>query len=170
MKLEKWAMIAEIVGAAAIVISLVFVGLQVRQGNDATVANTQAIQSQVLQTMMNAEIDILSNAVEYPYLASVAFIPEEGGDSDSSRRASAYFFTMLRSREQAWRQLQSGILDQATYVSYRNVLIAMLEFSPYYRRQWQNQIDVFEAVIPEFASDINAELARRANTENGPVR
>lgn len=30
MKLEKWVQIAEIIGAAAIVVSLVFVGLQVR--------------------------------------------------------------------------------------------------------------------------------------------
>jgi len=42
MKLEKWALIAEIIGAAAIVISLVFVGLQVRQSN--SLAATDALR------------------------------------------------------------------------------------------------------------------------------
>jgi len=42
MKLEKWALIAEIVGAAAIVLSLVFVGLQVRQSN--SLASTTALK------------------------------------------------------------------------------------------------------------------------------
>jgi len=40
MKLEKWALIAEIVGAAAIVVSLIFVGLQVRDASNATYADT----------------------------------------------------------------------------------------------------------------------------------
>jgi hypothetical protein len=40
LKLEKWALIAEIVGAAAVVISLVYVGIQVNDEiyRDAAVA------------------------------------------------------------------------------------------------------------------------------------
>ena len=40
MKLKKWALIAEIVGAVAIVVSLIFVGLQVRDSTTATYAGT----------------------------------------------------------------------------------------------------------------------------------
>jgi hypothetical protein len=40
MKLERWALIAEIIGAAAIVVSLIFVGLQIRESNTATYAAT----------------------------------------------------------------------------------------------------------------------------------
>lgn len=42
MKLEKWAQVAEIVAAVAIVVSLVFVGLQVRQSN--SLATTDALK------------------------------------------------------------------------------------------------------------------------------
>jgi hypothetical protein len=42
MKLEKWALIAEIVGALAIVVSLLFVGLQIRQSN--SLAATDALK------------------------------------------------------------------------------------------------------------------------------
>ena len=42
MRLEKWALVAEIVGAIAIVISLLFVGLQVRQSN--SLAATDALK------------------------------------------------------------------------------------------------------------------------------
>jgi hypothetical protein len=40
MNLKKWALISEIVGAAAIVVSLIFVGLQVRDASSATYAGT----------------------------------------------------------------------------------------------------------------------------------
>jgi len=40
MKLEKWASIAEIVGAIAVVFSLMFVGFQIRQNTSAMYAST----------------------------------------------------------------------------------------------------------------------------------
>ena len=40
-KLQEYALIAEIISAIAIVLSLIFVGLQVRQGSEATDANTR---------------------------------------------------------------------------------------------------------------------------------
>jgi pyridoxal biosynthesis lyase PdxS len=43
MVLEQWAQIAEIVGAVAVVISLVYLATQIRQAN--VVARTQARQS-----------------------------------------------------------------------------------------------------------------------------
>ena len=40
MRLEKWALIAEIVGGIAIVASLIFVGLQIQQGTSITKASS----------------------------------------------------------------------------------------------------------------------------------
>ena len=51
-KLQEYALIAEIISALAIVVSLIFVGLQVRQGSETTVANTEAIRSQVRESML----------------------------------------------------------------------------------------------------------------------
>jgi len=43
-KLQEWALVAEIVGAVAVVVSLIYVGVSVRQNTDAIlVANHQAI-------------------------------------------------------------------------------------------------------------------------------
>ena len=39
-KLQKWALIAEVIGAVAIVVSLIFVGFEVRQGAEAQRAAT----------------------------------------------------------------------------------------------------------------------------------
>ena len=59
MKLEKWALIAEIIGAVAIVVSLIFVGLEIRNGADQTRLNTQALQMSAYQELIG-EVNTLS--------------------------------------------------------------------------------------------------------------
>ena len=44
-KLQEYALLAEVISAIAIVISLIFVGFQINQGNLETALNTKAIQS-----------------------------------------------------------------------------------------------------------------------------
>ena len=46
MKLQKWALVAEISGAFAVVLSLVFVGYQLKQGNEETAQNTAVARAQ----------------------------------------------------------------------------------------------------------------------------
>jgi hypothetical protein len=48
-RLQEYALIAEIIGAIAIVVSLVFVGRQIQQSADETALNTKAIQASIRQ-------------------------------------------------------------------------------------------------------------------------
>jgi len=59
MKLEKWALIAEIVGAAAIVISLIFVGLQIRA---TSVASYAATYDQLAADAMQMDLLMATNS------------------------------------------------------------------------------------------------------------
>jgi len=62
MKLEKWALIAEIIGGLAIVLSLVFVGVQLQQTNQLNRANTYL---QIMQNLNQASAEIHSIASTY---------------------------------------------------------------------------------------------------------
>jgi hypothetical protein len=68
MRLEKWALIADIVGATAIVISLVFVGLEIR-------SNTLATQAATFQATVAYDVEILLG---------------QGHDADTARVFLAY--------------------------------------------------------------------------------
>jgi len=48
-KLQEYALVAEIIGGVAIVISLVFVGVQVSQTAEETATNTTAIRASAYQ-------------------------------------------------------------------------------------------------------------------------
>ena len=47
-KLKYWALVAEIVSAIAVVLSLVFLAMQIRDSTEQTVLNTEAVQSTAL--------------------------------------------------------------------------------------------------------------------------
>ena len=54
MALEQWALIAEIVGSAAVVVSLIFVGVQLRANTSATRSATASAASSSTSTWYNA--------------------------------------------------------------------------------------------------------------------
>ena len=105
-KLQEYALIAEIISAICIVLSLIFVGLQVRQGAEETAANTAAIQSTVRQSLMEADKDLLLFAAGNPQVAT-RIEPD-----------LAYHVAYIRTRFHYWNEYKAGLLDDETYYSY----------------------------------------------------
>jgi len=68
MKLEKWALIAEIIGGLAIVLSLVFVGVQLQQTNQLNRANTYL---GLMESLNQADAE--THAIEASFEAWTAF-------------------------------------------------------------------------------------------------
>ena len=58
MSLVEWAAIAEIIGALAVVITLIYLAIQVRHSNESLDANTKAIRGQVIS-------DVTRNVTEH---------------------------------------------------------------------------------------------------------
>ena len=122
MKLEKWALIAEIVSAVAIVLSLLFVGLQVRLGTAETAANSRALEATVRESMLSADLTILNAALPYPSMVDLGL---ENWDEESHQRRM-FSFMLGRTRENYWKQRQNGMLDEETYLSYRETFLVAL--------------------------------------------
>jgi hypothetical protein len=58
-KLREWAMLAEIVGGTAVIFSLIFVGLQIRQSSIESSLNTRAIEVSAYQGL-SAQINTIA--------------------------------------------------------------------------------------------------------------
>jgi hypothetical protein len=108
MKLEKWGLVAEVISAIAIVLSLIFVGLQVKQNSDAqTQTGTQAVISgyndgnRVLTTDPDLVCIFLRGAHDYSSL------------SGSERvRFSSFFLAMFNVQQQIHRLRKNGDVDE----------------------------------------------------------
>ena len=155
-KLEEYAFIAQIVSAVAIVVSLVFVGLQVRLGAQETAANSEAIRGQVREAMLAADQNVLLTSMDYPYLVDPA-TPLQSAPAEQQQRATLYFIAMTRARENYWFQYQAGLLDTDTYLSYRNPLLIYIESNDFYLDLWQTRTT---SMHEEFKAEINAILRK----------
>jgi hypothetical protein len=86
-KLADWASIADIVGAIAVTMSLIFVGLEIR-------GNTKATQAATLQQSVGYDVTLLTTFGSNPDIAAT-FTKYVGGEpelTESQRLQGQYFF------------------------------------------------------------------------------
>jgi hypothetical protein len=104
MALEYYANIAEIVGVILVVVTLVFLVLQIRQ-------NTRALRSTTIQSVMQSEIAMMSllveNAATWEKIQSGA--PLASGEE--TRRAIVLFNVYMIETESRYHQFKTGYLD-----------------------------------------------------------
>jgi hypothetical protein len=121
--LADWASIAEILGAAAIVVSLAFVGLEIR-------ANTRATQAATLQQSLGYEISILIGVVSHDLptfteYSRLSFGPPSGdpaSDDLAVVRANSYYFSALRLFEDLYLQREAGTLSDDAWDSRQGII------------------------------------------------
>ena len=109
-KLADWASIAEITGAAAIVVSLVFVGFQIRE-------NTIATQSATFQEHLGFEISVLNTVASDPtlsrlYLQTAEGLPLTELDGDEEAQATWIWTATYRLWEGYFLQYRQGMMSE----------------------------------------------------------
>jgi len=143
MTLEQYAAIAEITGLTIVVITLLYLAIQVRQG-------AHLLRSESRQALMNNEKDILLAYLENQDLFDKLSSPEALSSADQ-RRFSALWILNMRNREHEWFQYKDGILDEATWQSYRQIMRLILTSKRH--RMWWGKIKV--AYDPDFVTMVD---------------
>ena len=129
----KWSAIAEILGAVAVVVTLLYLSAQTRYLATQTQQNTAAIQASVRQAMLSEDRESLYKIIEYPFLGRACGLTEE-----QKVQTQAYLFAFLRMRENYWIQYQNGVLDESTWESYKQPLSSVVLDSEFGRNLWRS--------------------------------
>lgn len=112
-KLQEYALIAEIIGGIAIVCSLIFVGVQIRQNSEVSEINAyQDLISQI--TVMNTV------RVQDPEFADLFWRFDHGEQprNDTERaRLKAFLYMVFRHGDLAYRQYAKGLIDRDGLIS-----------------------------------------------------
>ncbi len=112
MKRTNWKDIAELIGIAAIVASLVFVGLELRQTQSALIASTY--QARAFEAMSSSR-DLADSEYIGPILATIDIEDEQSLDSLSSEeiwRLRQYYVSRMVDLDNEFYQYQNGYLDE----------------------------------------------------------
>ena len=157
----KWASIAEILSAVAIVITLLYLADQTGQLRAQTAQNTATLRANARQASLDSELGLIYKAIEYPVLyvrpeAPYPELSEPGLTEVDLARIALWEIATIRTRENYWLQYQDGALDGETWASYRSVLVSRIQGSERTRKIWELYSDEFD---PAFAKEVNGYIS-----------
>ena len=132
LRLSDWGHIAEIFGAVAVVISLVYVGVQLKQ-------NTEAIQyqtsEQILSTYAEAQLTIIGETPMAPIL-----VKADAGQpltAEEAYQLDTWLHFVFSNWEQAYRSHNNGLLEDEVWRAWDTYYRWNMNVS-YFRDAWIN--------------------------------
>jgi hypothetical protein len=137
--------LATTLSAVGVVISLVFVGYELRQ-------NTAAVKAAAIQELSSQSVDFLTAWSTDDVLPALLARTSQGATPDEftpeeNQRLTLLYLTALRAYEARFIQVQLGVLDEDIFES-------MAGASAFYRRPWLRARwgEIFETSLgPDFA-------------------
>ena len=148
MNWEAISAISQIVGVAVVVVTLVYLAAQVRQGN--TLARLQARQRMIEQAESELYAQMADPSITY---SNIKDGPLTG---DEQARLSLFLISFLRQREWEWFLYKEGVIDAVAFSAYREVITIHLG-TPRGRKWWK--LLGYRAFDPDFAKQVDEILA-----------
>ncbi len=156
MTLEQYAYLAEIIGVIIVVVTLLYLSVQVRQG-------ARLMRSESRQALLNNQREVLSLYLDNMDLFD-KLIGEEALSRTDQRRFSVLWLANMRNREHEWFQYKDGILDETTWLSYREILRITLS-SKRHRTWWKKAKPVFDSDFVETVDSFIGEIPESESWE-----
>ena len=122
----------EFIGSIAVVATLIYLAIQVRQNSQQMQDNVSSLQIAAYQDLMSRIADINKLSIENPDWAQIvmkaARNPQELTDTELSRY-STYIIMLLRHADMAYMQYEKGLLDRERFISSLGPFIGVLRVS-----------------------------------------
>ena len=161
MSLEQLSYLAQIVGSVGVIVSLVFVGLQIRH-------NTRALERNEHNSTM-AQWTVVRQAIagnrEVAELMSFGLRGERELDAADQLRLEQMLQEQAWASFHIWDRTQRGVFPPGTFEATAGALLAVVLATPRGGAWWQGAKQV--GFVPAFAADVDAVLAARPK-ENVP--
>ena len=154
MNWEAISTVSEVIGAIAVVVSLIYLALQVRQ-------NTQMSKSETRQTIADALTRPPSDFFTDPGFARnfLKHIDGENLEAEQVLQLQAYCYITLRTWENIHYQYRSGMLNEDEWEALHRNVKALLQ-APMWRDYWEREREIYSS---PFRKEIDTALAELAD-------
>lgn len=150
-RLSDWANVAEIGAAVGVIISLIFVGLQLQSNTDATEAATR-------EAINQKDMEFLSLRIDSSVLAR-AHAKFENGEELSRLEASQLVhqeYINFVAFEHSFYQYRKGVLEPKEWLRHRKIVQSQIEDFLYSQIMWKSKRYTF---TPEFQELVDSFVA-----------
>lgn len=156
MNLEAIYFISQVIAAAALVASLIFVGLQVRAGMAQSRHAERTARAQVHQEIAESYRQMALEWVRYPQMYKFMIMGAKTQDMSEEQRQvfGGLYFPTMQMGENIYYQHRNGLLDDDQYETYLGHLSRLLK-SPAANDWWQDRKFAFN---PQYVAWIDAKL------------
>ena len=157
MSIEYWAAIAEIVGAVAVIITLIYLSIQVKH-------NTKAMQGQAISDVTRNVHEQVNMVLQGQDVAATLkkFASEKALDPDDAILIDFLLTAVFVARQNEYFQWKQGLLDESVFRSLHHVINTLLE-SPNGQFWWQHEGR--RLVAPEFVEFVD-EIVKSSSSES----
>ncbi len=141
-RLSDWANVAEIGAATGVIISLIFVGLQLQ-------SNTEATEAATREAINQKDLEFLSLRMDSSVLARAHAQLENGEDLSSLEESQLVHqeYVNFISFEHSFYQYRKGVLEPDEWLRHRKIVQLQIEGFLYSRTMWARSRNTF---TPEF--------------------
>lgn len=157
MTLEAIYFIGQTVAAVALVVSLVFVGIQLRMGRKQAEEAERVARGQVIQNIAAELRQHANKMLAFPevYRCFVNGTDPDTMTEDERSRFFTYCYSTLNMTQNIFLQHRRGLLDDQTYQSYLPLLVGFVA-SPAGRIYWARRKSTFH---PDFSEMMECQLS-----------
>ena len=158
MDLKKWALLGEVLGGFAVVISLIFVGLQVQQSNEQAALNTNALRLTAYAQLIDGISDFNIQTLQNAQLRSVRNKLDAGAqidelDPDEQQIINAFLYLAYRNGDLAYMQYSQNIIDEERLLSGMGLLVDYLAM-PTVKAHWDQAKQGFVAEYRNYVDQL----------------
>ena len=122
MNMENLANYADVIGGVAVIVSLIYVGIQIRRNTKSS--RSQANQS-AHESLANVSLEISKNA-EFSRLVRKGMVSFETMSEDEKFRFMMLMITVFRRYENIFYQYNNGFLEEDLWEGYKQSILLYL--------------------------------------------
>ncbi len=157
MSLEDWGVIAEIIGAVAIVVTLIYLAVQVRHSKESLDANTRAIRGQAITDVtrnIHDQMQMLAQGHDMTEWFD-SFVSGKELDAKDALLTDAFLTAVFMARQNEFLQWRQGLLDETVFKSLHHITRVILS-TPNGEHWWNHEGRIFFG--PEFVEFVDVLL------------
>jgi hypothetical protein len=157
----NWALaasIAEVIGAIAVVVSLIYVSFQIR-------SNTKASRSGAYQTAIQSELEVAAKFLDHVDVWDKVVTGAELDEGAETRAAILLYNLLMLDTERRFQQYAEGYLEAQAWEARRGTLPAMVNLPTY--PAWRQSLGGkshtadFLQMIDQYAADSASQVPAR---------